>query len=52
MMVVYPDDVWYHGMQESDLREIFESHIRGGKPVERLVYRPGVKGANKKPGAH
>ncbi len=52
MMVVYPDDVWYHGVQESDLPEIFESHIRGGKPVERLVYRPGVKGANKTPGAH
>jgi (2Fe-2S) ferredoxin len=52
MMVVYPDDVWYHGVQESDLREIFESHIQNGKPVERLIYKPGVKGANKKPGTH
>ena len=50
MMVVYPDNVWYAGVQESDLPEIFESHIRNGKPVERLVYDPGVKGANKKPG--
>jgi (2Fe-2S) ferredoxin len=48
MMVVYPDDVWYAGVQESDLAEIFQSHIVGGKPVERLVYAPGVKGANKK----
>ena len=50
MIVVYPDDVWYHGVQASDLEEIFESHIVGGKPVERLVYNPGVKGANKVPG--
>ena len=48
MMVVYPDDVWYCGIQEADLRDIFESHIVGGKPVERLRYEPGVKGANKK----
>ena len=52
MMVVYPDDVWYHGVQASDLQEIFESHILGGKPVDRLRYEPGVKGANKKPGVH
>jgi (2Fe-2S) ferredoxin len=50
MMVVYPDDVWYAGVQESDLQEIFESHILGGKPVERLLYNPGVKGPNKLPG--
>jgi (2Fe-2S) ferredoxin len=47
MMIVYPDDVWYAGVQASDLPEIFASHIVGGKPVERLVYAPGVKGANK-----
>jgi (2Fe-2S) ferredoxin len=52
MMVVYPDDVWYCGVQQADLPEIFQSHIVGGKPVERLLYDPGVKGANKKPGAH
>ena len=48
MFVVYPDDVWYAGVQESDLAEIFQSHIVEGKPVERLRYDPGVKGANKK----
>jgi len=50
MIVVYPENVWYGGVQESDLKEIFESHIRDGKPVARLIYDPGVKGANKKPG--
>jgi (2Fe-2S) ferredoxin len=39
-------------VQESDLEEIFRSHIVGGVPVERLRYDPGVKGANKKPGTH
>jgi (2Fe-2S) ferredoxin len=52
MLVIYPDDVWYAGVQESDLEEIFRSHILGGVPVERLRYAPGVKGANKKPGTH
>jgi nitrite reductase/ring-hydroxylating ferredoxin subunit/(2Fe-2S) ferredoxin len=47
MLVVYPDDVWYGGVQEADLEEILRSHILGGKPVERLRYAPGVKGANK-----
>ena len=47
MIVVYPDDVWYAGVQESDLEEILTSHILGGRPVERLRYAPGVPGANK-----
>jgi nitrite reductase/ring-hydroxylating ferredoxin subunit/(2Fe-2S) ferredoxin len=47
MMVVYPENVWYAGVQESDLEEILTSHIIGGYPVERLRYEPGVKGANK-----
>src|SRR5262245_58619221 len=47
MIVVYPENVWYAGVQESDLREILDSHILGGRPVERLRYEPGVRGANK-----
>jgi (2Fe-2S) ferredoxin/nitrite reductase/ring-hydroxylating ferredoxin subunit len=47
MLVVYPENVWYAGVQESDLQEILESHILGGRPVERLRYAPGVPGANK-----
>ena len=47
MIVVYPDDVWYTGVQESDLDEIVTSHIVGGRPVERLRYDPGKPGANK-----
>ena len=47
MIVVYPENVWYAGVQESDLDEILTAHIIGGYPVERLRYEPGVKGANK-----
>ena len=46
MMVVYPENVWYHGVRESDLQEILDSHILGGKPVKRLLYDPGVPGPN------
>ena len=47
MIVFYPEDVWYAGVQESDLDEIVTSHIVGGRPVERLRYDPGKPGANK-----
>lgn len=50
MIAVYPDDVWYAGVKESDLQEILTAHIIGGKPVERLRYDPGVPGPNKMPG--
>jgi (2Fe-2S) ferredoxin len=36
-IVVYPDAVWYGHVTESDLDEIIESHIIGGKPVLRLL---------------
>ena len=52
MVVVYPENVWYHHVEPGDLKEILESHLLGGKPVERLVYDPGVAGANKTPDSH
>lgn len=36
-IVVYPEAVWYGGVTLADVDEIVESHIVGGKPVERLV---------------
>jgi (2Fe-2S) ferredoxin len=36
-MVVYPEAVWYGQVAEADLDEIIDSHIVGGKPVERLL---------------
>jgi (2Fe-2S) ferredoxin len=34
--VVYPDGVWYSYVDREDIDEIVESHLRNGKPVERL----------------
>jgi len=36
-LVVYPDAIWYGRVTLDDVDEIIESHIIGGKPVERLV---------------
>lgn len=46
MIVVYPEDVWYSGVRAEDLAEIVQSHLVGGKPVARLLYRPGMPGPN------
>ena len=35
--VVYPEAVWYSWVDQSDIDEIVESHLRDGKVVERLV---------------
>jgi nitrite reductase/ring-hydroxylating ferredoxin subunit/(2Fe-2S) ferredoxin len=48
MIVFYPENVWYAGVQESDLDEIVTSHIVAGRPVERLRYHPAKPGANKR----
>ena len=36
-IVVYPEAVWYVGVQVSDVAEIVEKHMLKGEPVERLV---------------
>ena len=35
-LVVYPEQVWYTCPTVEDAREILESHLLGGIPVERL----------------
>ena len=35
-VVVYPEAVWYGHVTAGDVDEILDSHIVGGKPVERL----------------
>lgn len=35
-VVVYPEATWYGHVQVDDAEELFQSHILGGKPVERL----------------
>ena len=35
--VVYPEGVWYSYVDEQDIDEIVESHLKNGKVVERLL---------------
>lgn len=48
LVVVYPDNVWYSAVAARDADEIFTEHLLGGRPVERLLYRPLQPGLNKK----
>ena len=35
--VVYPEGVWYTSVDQSDIDEIVDSHLKEGRVVERLV---------------
>ena len=39
-VVVYPEGVWYGGVGVDDVDEIIDSHVLGGRPVERLRIPP------------
>jgi (2Fe-2S) ferredoxin len=36
VLVVYPEGVWYTFVDESDLDDIIESHLKNGQVVDRL----------------
>jgi len=36
VLVVYPDATWYTFVDNEDIDEIIDSHLVGGKIVERL----------------
>ena len=37
VLVIYPEAVWYTYVDESDIDEIVESHLKNGQVVERLL---------------
>ncbi len=37
VIVVYPEGIWYTYVDETDIDEIVESHLKHGRPVERLM---------------
>lgn len=37
VIVVYPEEIWYTWLDESDIDEIIEQHLQHGKPVKRLM---------------
>ncbi|HLG69601.1 MAG TPA: (2Fe-2S) ferredoxin domain-containing protein [Chloroflexota bacterium] len=45
--VVYPENVWYSHLTLEDVPVIVNEHLKEGRPVERLMYHPPKKGANK-----
>lgn len=42
VMIVYPEGVFYTKVTPEDIPEIVEKHLRGGKTVERLLFRDPV----------
>ena len=40
--VVYPEGTWYTYVDQADIDEIVESHLRDGRAVERLLTPPGA----------
>lgn len=40
--VVYPEGVWYSFVDQSDIDEIVDSHLKNGKVVERLLVPPHI----------
>lgn len=42
IFIVYPDDVFYCGVQAADVPEIVEEYLVKGKMVERLLYKDPV----------
>ncbi|MGZ5240771.1 MAG: (2Fe-2S) ferredoxin domain-containing protein, partial [Caldimonas sp.] len=40
--VVYPEGTWYTYVDNGDIDEIVDSHLKNGKIVERLLLPPDV----------
>ncbi|MCO6449954.1 MAG: (2Fe-2S) ferredoxin domain-containing protein [Caldilineales bacterium] len=38
LMVVYPEGIWYHNLDEYKLARIVEEHLKGGQPVEEYIF--------------
>lgn len=40
--MVYPEGVWYSFVDQTDVAEIVESHLKNGQVVERLLVPANV----------
>lgn len=38
LLVVYPEGIWYHSVDEAVLRRIVREHLGDGQPVEEYVF--------------
>jgi (2Fe-2S) ferredoxin len=39
MVLVMPEKVWYSHVCAEEVATVIEQHLRGGKPVEAMLYR-------------
>ena len=39
MVLVVSEEIWYSGVCEEEVAAIADRHLRGGKPVEAMLYR-------------
>jgi (2Fe-2S) ferredoxin len=44
IMVVYPEGVWYHRVDEKALERIVAEHLEGGREVSELVFHRLLEG--------
>lgn len=42
-VVVYPDGAWYGSVSEDDIGELFDAHLGGTGPVNRLLVPPTTR---------
>ncbi len=42
VVVVYPEGVWYHFVDQDDIDEIVDEHLKDGRVVDRLVLADDV----------
>ena len=38
LLVVYPDGIWYHSVDEAKLDRIVEEHLKANRPVEEFIF--------------
>lgn len=38
ILVVYPDGIWYHQVDETRLNRIYHEHLLGGQPVDEYIF--------------
>ena len=42
VVVVYPEETWYSYVDNEDVDEIIESHLKHGRVVQRLLLDPSI----------